>query len=144
MRRWSVIVAVAIAGVAFVAGAILYNRLTESEMRSQLYIPRKEHITPEVQLLQQYVRIETTDGHELPGARFLASLIEKEGIKPEIIESAPGRANVYARIKGRRSGEGLLLLNHIDVMPANAKEWQRPPFSGAIYLNQLWGRDRWT
>ncbi|HLJ73709.1 MAG TPA: M20/M25/M40 family metallo-hydrolase, partial [Thermoanaerobaculia bacterium] len=123
-----------------IAGAIFYNRLTESEMRSQLYIPQKEHITPEVQLLQQYVRIETLDGHELPGARFLASLIEKEGLEPEIIESAPGRANVCARIKGRRSGEGLLLLNHIDVMPANATEWQRPPFSGAIYLNQLWGR----
>ena len=140
MRRWKVALVVAIAGAAIVAGLVLYNKYAESDMRSELYIPQKERITPEIQLLQQYVRIETLDGRELPGARFLATLLEKDGVKPEIIESAPGRASVYARIKGRKSGEGLLLLNHIDVMPADAKEWQRPPFSGAIYLNQLWGR----
>ncbi|HJT17229.1 MAG TPA: M20/M25/M40 family metallo-hydrolase [Thermoanaerobaculia bacterium] len=140
MRRWSVVLIIAVAGLAIVGALIFFNKRVESEMRSQLYIPQKEHVTPEIQLLQQYVRIETLDGQEMAGARFLAMLLEKGGVKPEIIESAPGRANVYARIKGRRSGDGLLLLNHIDVVPAEAKQWQRPPFSGAIYLNQLWGR----
>ena len=138
MRRAFAIVAVAV--VAIAAGIVVYNKTVESQLRSQLYIPKKEHITPEIQLLQQYVRIETLDGHEMAGARFLASLLEKGGVRPEIIESAPGRANVYARIKGTRSGDGLLLLNHIDVVPADAKEWKRPPFSAAIYFNQLWGR----
>src|SRR5438309_9238109 len=41
------------------------------------------------------------------------------------------RSNLYARLKGRRSGEGLLLLNHMDVVPAKPAEWRRPPFAAA-------------
>jgi len=139
MRRWIGIPVLVAAGTIVVA-LVVYNHRTESDIRSQLYIPRKERITPEIRLLQDYVRIETVTGHELPGARFLADLLQKNGVRAEIIESAPGRANVYARIQGRRRGEGLLLLNHIDVMPALQKDWTRPPFEGAILLNQLWGR----
>src|SRR5438132_729128 len=86
------------------------------------------------------VIINTVTGHELPGAQFLANLLVKNGVKAEVIESAPGRGNVYARLKGRRAGEGLLLLNHIDVMPAPPEHWKRPPFAAEIFLNQVWGR----
>src|SRR5262249_45026717 len=79
-------------------------------------------------------------GREMAGARFLADLLEKHGLKAEVIESAPGRANVYARLKGKREGEGLLLLNHIYVVPGTPAGWVRPPFGAAIALNQLWGR----
>ena len=138
MRR--VVIAVVCAGIAFVAALFVYNRRIESELRSQLYIPKKERITPEIRLLQDYVRIDTVTGHETPGARFLAALLEKNGVKAEVIESAPGRGNVYARLKGRRSGEGLLLLNHIDVMPAPPEGWRKPPFRADIVFNQMWGR----
>ncbi|HUJ15473.1 MAG TPA: M20/M25/M40 family metallo-hydrolase [Thermoanaerobaculia bacterium] len=140
MRRWRILLTIVIAGLAIIAGLVIYIRTADEELRSQLYIPQKERITPEIRLLQQYVRIDTEDGREMPGVQFLASLLERGGVTPEIILSAPGRANVYARLKGRHPGEGLLLLNHIDVVAANAKEWQRPPFSGDIFLNQLWGR----
>ncbi|HEY8134295.1 MAG TPA: M20/M25/M40 family metallo-hydrolase [Thermoanaerobaculia bacterium] len=141
MRRpWTATITIAAAGIAVIAALLLYNHYTESDIRSQLYIPKQAHITPEIKLLQDYVRIDTVTGHELPGARFLAGLLEKSGVKAEVIESAPGRGNVYARLKGRRHGEGLLLLNHIDVMPATPKGWTRPPFAAEIVLNQLWGR----
>src|SRR5437867_10852882 len=91
-------------------------------------------------MLQDDVLIHTVTGHELPGARYLAGLLEKNGVKAEVIESAPGRGNVYARLRGKRRGEGLLLLNHIDVVPATSAGWFRPPFDAAIALNQLWGR----
>jgi acetylornithine deacetylase/succinyl-diaminopimelate desuccinylase-like protein len=98
-------------------------------------------ITPEILLLRDYVRIDTSNAAGVSkGARWLAGLLAKNGIRPELIESAPGRLNVYARIRGKQRGGGLLLLNHIDVVPANAAEWTRPPFSGAIEVNQLWGR----
>src|SRR5205823_3396924 len=58
----------------------------------------------------------------------------------EIFEPAPGRANLYARIRGKRNGEGLMLASHIDVVPASPNGWTRPPFSGDIHLNQIWGR----
>jgi acetylornithine deacetylase/succinyl-diaminopimelate desuccinylase-like protein len=140
MRRWIPIISMAAAGIIVVAALLFYNHYTESDIRSQLYIPKNAHVTPEIKLLQDYVRIETVTGHELPGARYLAGLLEKNGVKAEVIESAPGRGNVYARLTGRRRGEGLLLLNHIDVMPATPEEWTRPPFAAAIALNQLWGR----
>jgi len=142
MRRWILPAVLVVIGVVGIAGILIYDRGAKNEIESQLYIPKQEHVTPEIQLLQRYVRIDTTNppGKEMPGAQFLASQLEKNGVKAEIIESAPGRASVYARLKGRRGGEGLLLLNHIDVVPAVPRQWRFPPFGGNIALNQLWGR----
>ncbi len=142
MRRWIPIIVVVLIGIIGIATLRFYNLRTETDIGSQLYIPRKERVTPEIRLLQDYIRIDTSNppGRELPGAEFLAGLLAKNGVKAEIIESAPGRANIYARLRGRRSGEGLLLLNHIDVVPATAKGWSRPPFAAEIVLNQVWGR----
>lgn len=121
-----------------------YDREQRRELASdQRYVPQKFVMTPEVSLLQEYIRIDTSNppGKELAGARWLAAQLKQAGIASEIIESAPGRANVYARMRGRRQGEGLLLLNHIDVVPAaNDGSWRRPPFSGEIFLDSVYGR----
>ena len=142
MRRWALLAVVVILAVAAIAGILIYSNRAQSEIDSQLYIPKQERITPEIQLLQKYVQIDTSNppGKELPGAEFLANVLKQNGVKAEIIESAPGRASVYARISGKRNDEGLLLLNHIDVVPADPKQWKKPPFAADIYLNQLWGR----
>jgi acetylornithine deacetylase/succinyl-diaminopimelate desuccinylase-like protein len=143
MRRWSLPLALLIAGGVLIAGLRIYNARVERELSSsRLWIPRPARITPEVRMLQEYVRIDTSNppGNELPGARFLAGLLEKNGVHAEIIESAPRRASVYARITGRQRGEGLLLLNHIDVVPATNSGWTRPPFAGAVVMNQMYGR----
>jgi acetylornithine deacetylase/succinyl-diaminopimelate desuccinylase-like protein len=141
-RRWIPASVVAILGIVVIGALVVYNRRADTDIRSQMYVPKNSPITPEIALLQSYVRIDTSNppGLELAGARFLAGLLEKHGLKAEIIESAPGRANVYARLEGKRRGEGLLLMNHIDVVPAPPKGWYRPPFAAAIAVNQLWGR----
>ena len=126
--------------IAVSAALWIYNVRTEDEVTPQTYIPKPAQITPEIERLQKYVRIDTTAGKELAGARFLAALLEEGGVRAEIIVSAPGRASVYARIKGRVPNEGLLLLNHIDVVPADAKTWTHPPFAATISFNQLYGR----
>jgi acetylornithine deacetylase/succinyl-diaminopimelate desuccinylase-like protein len=142
MRRWALPLGLLVAGVALIAGLRIYNERTARELDSRLWIPKAATITPEVALLQQYVRIDTSNppGNELPGARFLRSLLEREGIHAEIIESAPGRANVYARIAGKTRGNALLLLNHIDVVPAPKESWTRPPFAAEVFQNQVYGR----
>ncbi|HSY52489.1 MAG TPA: M20/M25/M40 family metallo-hydrolase [Thermoanaerobaculia bacterium] len=142
MGRWALPLALLLAGAAFIAGLQIYNERSSREVNAQLWIPKAAVITPEVALLQRYVRIDTSNppGNELPGARFLAGLLAKDGIAAEIIESAPGRASVYARIAGRQRGGGLLLLNHIDVVPASKEGWKRPPFAAEVFLNQLYGR----
>ncbi|HEX6642629.1 MAG TPA: M20/M25/M40 family metallo-hydrolase, partial [Thermoanaerobaculia bacterium] len=108
--------------------------------QDQRYIPQVTPITPEVTLLQEYVRIDTsTPAGAAAGARWLAAYLHKHGVAAELIESAPDRLNVYARIRGEAPGEGLLLFNHIDVVPPK-EGWKAPPFGGVIALNQLFGR----
>ena len=138
-------IAAAIVVLVIAAGAaamLLYNHRERAELAKQtMYVPKQTRMTPEVQLLQEYVRIDTTNppGNELPAAQWLAKIMEAAGVRAEIIESAPQRANLYARIKGKRPGEGLLLLHHMDVAPVSGR-WTRPAFSAEIYLNQLYGR----
>ena len=142
MRRWRIPIAVAVTGAIAVGALYVYNALDERRVQSQLYIPQPVQVTPEARLLRQYVQIDTSNppGKELPGARFLAEQLERGGVHAEVIESAPGRGNVYARIRGKRPGEGLLLLNHIDVVPAPPRGWRYPPFAAQNNINSLWGR----
>ena len=143
MRRWALPLALLIAGGALIAALRIYVARAEREMNaSRLWIPKPTTITPELALLQQYVRIDTSNppGNELPGARFLAGILETNGIHAEVIESAPRRASVYARIAGKQHLDGLLLFNHIDVVPANNRGWTHPPFAADIDLNQMYGR----
>jgi len=143
-RNERVLAAGIVLAVALVAALIFrYSRKESDELAHQTtYVPKQTKMTPEVELLQHYIRIDTSNppGNELPAAQWLAQMIAATGVKPEIIESAPRRASVYARIKGKRPGQGLLLLHHIDVVPAPPQQWKRPPFAAEIYLNQIYGR----
>src|SRR5712691_7046756 len=73
-----------------------------------------------VQLLQELIRINTTNppGNEREAALHLQKLLESEGIETRLLDVAPGRANLYARIKGDGSRRPLILLSHTDVVMA--------------------------
>ena len=126
---------------ALTAAVVVWHRREEAAVRRDTrYIPRPVPITPEIELLREYVRIDTsTPAGVAAGARWLAAQLARNGVRAELIESTEGRLNVYARIKGRQAGGGLLLFHHIDVVPAG-KGWKYPPFSGEIEVNQMWGR----
>ncbi|HJQ40449.1 MAG TPA: M20/M25/M40 family metallo-hydrolase, partial [Thermoanaerobaculia bacterium] len=125
-----------------VAAFVLWNRSEQDQLaRDMRYIPKKETITPEILLLRDYVRIDTSTAEGVAkGARWLAAIAQRHGLQAELIEGTPNRLNVYIRVRGKQRGAGLLLLNHIDVVRADPVGWRRPPFSGDIHLNQLWGR----
>jgi len=95
-----------------------------------------------VMLLSRYIQIDTTNppGNEIKAAQFLKEIFDREGIETTIIESAPGRGNLLARLRGDGSRKSIVLLNHMDVVPAEAKLWKEPPFSGAIKDGVIWGR----
>lgn len=92
-------------------------------------------------LFKQYVQIDTSNppGNEVLAARFFADIFDREGIDYELVESAPGRANVRAVIKGRDPA-ALVLLHHMDVVPANPEQWEYPPFSGQVDDHFIHGR----
>ena len=140
-REWLVasIIVLVVAGAA--VAVFLYNEHLKRDRDALLYIPKSSPITPSTLLLERYIRINTVNppGNEIAGARFLAEQLAEAGVKGEIIESAPGRASLYARIKGKHPGDALMLLNHIDVVPPVGK-WDRPPFSGTVMINMVYGR----
>ncbi len=96
-------------------------------------------------LLQEYVRIDTSNppGDTGKAADFLAGILQREGIPVTRYESAPGKAIVYARLAATvspRAGKALLLLNHMDVVPADRSQWQVDPFAGVVQNGNMWGR----
>lgn len=93
-------------------------------------------------LLQELIRIDTSNppGNETSAAYLVHALLARNGIFSEVIESAPGRGNLIARLKGDGSKPAMILLGHLDVVPADPTEWQIPPFSGEIKDGEIWGR----
>ncbi len=92
--------------------------------------------------LQELIRIDTTNppGNETAAAEYIAGVFKREGIDSTILESAPGRGNIVARLKGDGRAAPLMLMFHLDVVPVEADKWQHPPFSGDIADGYLWGR----
>ncbi len=91
--------------------------------------------------LQEYVRVNTTNppGNESRAVEFFARIFEAEGIAFETAESAPGRGNIWARLAGG-SEPSLVLLHHMDVVPADEAYWSVPPLSGEIRDSHVYGR----
>jgi acetylornithine deacetylase/succinyl-diaminopimelate desuccinylase-like protein len=92
------------------------------------------------------IRIDTTnrgggDGRERPAAEYVAARLAEAGVEAVLLESAPGRANVVARVAGADPGAAALLVHgHLDVVPADPASWTVPPFAGEIRDGVLWGR----
>lgn len=93
-------------------------------------------------VLAEYIRMDTTNppGNEIKAAEFFKAIFDREGIAARIFESAPGRANVYARLEGDGSKKAIVLLNHMDVVPAYKQLWVVDPFAGVVKDGYLWGR----
>jgi acetylornithine deacetylase/succinyl-diaminopimelate desuccinylase-like protein len=92
--------------------------------------------------LAEYLRIRTVNppGNETAGAKWLQQVLAREGITASIFESSPGRGNLYARLPGNGSKRPIVLLSHIDVVPATDSAWQVGPWSGETRSGAVWGR----
>ena len=95
-----------------------------------------------VELLSRYLKIDTTNppGNEDRGVAFLAEILEKEGVAYKTYQPSPGRGSISAVIPGTGEKGAVILLNHIDVVPARADEWSVDPFSGEIKDGFIYGR----
>jgi acetylornithine deacetylase/succinyl-diaminopimelate desuccinylase-like protein len=80
-------------------------------------------------------------GNEKEVADHVVQLLKEVGIESRIYESAPGRCNVIARIKGSNNKlPGLVVHGHLDVVPANSSDWSVDPFKAEIKDGYIWGR----
>jgi acetylornithine deacetylase/succinyl-diaminopimelate desuccinylase-like protein len=100
-----------------------------------------------VETLRDLIRIPSVnppqdhgDG-ELRAARYVAGVLRDLGLESEIVEPVPGRGSVHARLRGDGTGgEPLLLLSHLDVVPAPPSDWVHDPFDADVADGYVYGR----
>lgn len=95
-----------------------------------------------VDLLRTLLRIDTTNppGNETVCAHELQRYLAASHIESTIVGDPVHRQNLVARLRGHRDGPTLLLLGHMDVVPAEPEEWTSPPFAAQIRDGYLYGR----
>jgi acetylornithine deacetylase/succinyl-diaminopimelate desuccinylase-like protein len=104
-------------------------------------------VTAEVQkevvdLLVDLIKVDTSNppGDETRTARLLDAWFRARGLEGQIVGEPAERANFVLRLEGSRPGPTLLLLAHMDVVPAEPESWSVPPFDGVIQDDHVWGR----
>jgi acetylornithine deacetylase/succinyl-diaminopimelate desuccinylase-like protein len=105
-----------------------------------------DYLTDEcVQNLSRLIQARTINppGNEIEAILMIKEILDRAGFPQEdysIVESAPCRANLVARLRGDGSEAPFLLSGHVDVVPVEEEYWDRDPFGGEIVDGVLWGR----
>jgi acetylornithine deacetylase/succinyl-diaminopimelate desuccinylase-like protein len=95
--------------------------------------------------LQGLIRINTTNppGNELVAAKYIADVLQHEGINAQIIETTPGRGFLVARLSASAvpdPSRALLLMGHLDVVGVDKTKWTVDPFGAVVKDGYLYGR----
>jgi acetylornithine deacetylase/succinyl-diaminopimelate desuccinylase-like protein len=95
-----------------------------------------------VKFVAELVKIDTSNppGNETRAAEYIKSVLAAEGIPAQIYESAPGRGNLVARLKGSGKKKPLLLMGHLDVVGVERDKWTMDPFAAVVKDGYLYGR----
>jgi len=98
-------------------------------------------------IARDLIRFDTTNhgegrsNGEADAAEYVEAKLAGLGLRPEVFESDPGRASVVARVEGSDPGKPALVVHgHLDVVPADPRNWSVDPFGGEIKDGLLWGR----
>jgi acetylornithine deacetylase/succinyl-diaminopimelate desuccinylase-like protein len=94
-------------------------------------------------LLSAYIQIDTQNppGTTTAAAAFLATELGRAGIRSETTGVVPEKPALIARLRGRGPAtKPIVLLNHMDVVPADPARWSFPPLSGEIRDGVIHGR----
>jgi len=103
-----------------------------------------------VDLLRELLRFDTINppqpdsgkrnADETALLKHVRSVLAGDGIPSEIYESAPGRGNLVARLKGSGAKRPVLLMAHVDVVNVDRSQWEVDPMSGELKDGFIWGR----
>lgn len=108
------------------AWALAHDRLVES-LRDLIRIPSINPPDPA--------------GPELAAAQYMAGALRDSGVPATVYEPVRGRGSVVARLRGDGTGGApLLLLSHLDVVPAPPAGWTHDPFEAVIDDGWIYGR----
>jgi len=103
---------------------------------------RQELLERVTTYLSNLIKINTTNppGNEIEACHYIESVFRQEGLDCEIVDPGGGRGSMVARLKGSGAKAPVLLLSHLDVVPAQAEDWTYPPFAGTVTEDAIWGR----
>lgn len=95
--------------------------------------------------LMELIKINTTNppGNEQQAAKYIAGILTKEGIAPEILDLTPGRSALVARLRSSvvpDPSKALLLVAHMDVVGVDKSKWSVDPFAGVMKDGYIYGR----
>jgi acetylornithine deacetylase/succinyl-diaminopimelate desuccinylase-like protein len=95
--------------------------------------------------LSDLVRINSVNppGNEAAIAKYISAIFQKEGISNEVIEMAPGRSIVIARLQAGPlpdPSNALLLVAHQDTVGVDAPRWTVDPFAAIVRDGYMYGR----
>lgn len=99
------------------------------------------------EILARAIRIVTVNppGDEKPLAEYFVALLREAGIEAASIETPPGdstlgRAAAWGRLRGVGRRSPIVLLSHLDVVPADEGTWTTDPFAGNRVGDVVMGR----
>lgn len=111
----------------------------DAQEESNIRMP--DYLMEAVNLLQEYIRIESVTGNEKAAGQFLANYCASKGLAIEIFSDEQGAYNFAASIFPLDLKKpNIIFLNHIDVVPVNEEEWSVPAFEGLIMDDYIYGR----
>jgi acetylornithine deacetylase/succinyl-diaminopimelate desuccinylase-like protein len=95
--------------------------------------------------LADLIKINTTNppGNEEAAAKYIESVLQKEGIKSELLPLAPGRSALVARLNSSAFADpskALLLVAHMDVVGVERAKWTVDPFGAVPKNGYIYGR----
>lgn len=95
--------------------------------------------------LADLIRINTTNppGNEWVAAKYIEGILQKEAITPEILDVAPARSALVARLRSSAVADpsrALLLVAHMDVVGVDKSRWTVDPFGAVMKDGYLYGR----
>jgi len=111
---------------------------------STLTTPQQSLRESAIHHLQALLRLNTMTppGNEKIAAGYIAGVLRDAGIENvQVLESAPNRANVVARLESAHpTGRPIMLMGHTDVVTVEPEKWARDPFGGELIDGEIWGR----
>src|SRR5215469_14048224 len=92
---------------------------------------------------QPVVTPTNSPGNEEAAAKYIAGILQKEGIRAELLPLAPGRSALVARLNASSFADpskALLLVAHLDVVGVERAKWSVDPFGAIPKDGYIYGR----
>jgi succinyl-diaminopimelate desuccinylase len=94
-----------------------------------------------IKTLKRLISVKSTlEVGELAVAQVVAEVASQRGLECHVDSWVGNRANILCKLRSSGEQPGILFLAHLDVVDADEKAWQTPPFEGIEKAGRIYGR----